>query len=58
MDKVLTADSKRRKTNLAMGWIDYKNAYDTVPHSWTIQSMELHNIDHKIINLVQHAMGS
>jgi len=58
IDKVLTADSKRRKTNLAMGWIDYKKAYDTVPHSWIIQSMELHKIDHKIINLVQQSMGS
>jgi len=57
-DKVLTADSKRRKNNLAMGWIDYKKAYDTVPHSWIIQSMELHKIDHKIINLVQQSMGS
>jgi len=41
-----------------MGWIDYKKAYDTVPHSWIIQSMELHKIDYKIINLVPQSMGS
>ena len=27
-------DSRTRKTNLAMGWIDYKKAYDMIPHSW------------------------
>jgi len=58
IDKVLSADSKQRKANLAMGWIDYKKAYDTVPHFWIIQSMELHMIDHKIINLVQQSVGS
>jgi len=41
-----------------MGWIDCKKAYDTVPHSWIIESTELHKIDHKIINLVQQSMGS
>ena len=55
---MLTADSKRRKNNLAMGWIDYTKAYDTVPHSRIIQSMELHKIDRKIINLVQQSVGS
>jgi len=41
-----------------MGWIDCKKAYDTAPHSWIIQSMELHKIDHKIINAVQQSMRS
>ena len=25
---------KTRKNNLAIAWIDYKKAYDMVPHSW------------------------
>ena len=32
IDKVLTAVSKRRKTNLAMGWINYTKAYMTQCH--------------------------
>ena len=31
VDKMVMGNCKRRKTNLA--WIDYKKAYDMVPHS-------------------------
>ncbi|XP_063956544.1 uncharacterized protein LOC135154347 [Lytechinus pictus] len=41
IDKGIMKDSKKRKTNLAMAWIDYKKAYDMVPHSWIIESMEM-----------------
>jgi len=44
--------------NLTVRRIDYKKAYVTVPHSWIIQSMELHKIDQKIINLLQQSMGN
>ena len=27
-------DHKKRHTNLSMAWIDYKKAFDFVPHSW------------------------
>ena len=30
-DKMLLQEVKRRKKNLAMGWIDYRKAYDLVP---------------------------
>ena len=32
--KTVLTDYKRKCTNLAMSWIDYKKAYDMVPHSW------------------------
>ena len=37
IDKAVMTDSRSRKRNLAMGWIDYKKAYDMVPHSWIKQ---------------------
>ena len=33
IDKAILNDCKRRHTNLAMAWIDYRKAYDMVPHS-------------------------
>ena len=33
LDKATMKDSRYRKTNLAMAWIDYQKAYDMVPHS-------------------------
>ena len=34
IDKTVLRDCKRRHTNLAMAWIEYKKAYGIVPHSW------------------------
>ena len=33
MDKTVLRDCKKRHTNLAVAWIDYKKAYDMAPHS-------------------------
>ena len=37
IDKAILMDCKRRHTNMAMAWIDYKKAYDMVPHSWVVE---------------------
>ena len=31
VDKTEMKDCKRRRTNLAMAWVDYRKAYDLVP---------------------------
>ena len=41
IDKTVLKDCKKRHTNLCMAWIDYKKAYDLVPHSWINECMEI-----------------
>ena len=36
IDRAVIKEVKSRNKNLAMAWIDYKKAYDMVPHSWII----------------------
>ena len=36
IDRMVFSDCKRKHKNLAMAWVDYGKAYDTVPHSWVI----------------------
>ena len=48
IDLAAMADSKRHRTNLAMAWVDYKKAYDMVPHDWTERCLELFGI-HKSV---------
>ena len=38
IDKTILKDCRKRRTNLAMAWIDYRKAYDFVPHSCIIVS--------------------
>ena len=40
-DRAVIKEVKSRNKNLAMAWIDYKKAYDIVPHSWIIECLYL-----------------
>ncbi|XP_074616678.1 uncharacterized protein LOC141876074 [Acropora palmata] len=53
IDKAILKDCKRRHTNLAMAWIDYRKAYDMVPHSWIGECLEMFGIAVNIDSLVQ-----
>ena len=44
IDKAILKDCKRRDTNLAMLWIDYRKAYDMVPNSWIWDCLEIFGI--------------
>ena len=41
IDETVIKNCKRRKTNLNIAWIDFRKAYDMVPHSRMIKSLEL-----------------
>lgn len=43
IDKMVSWNCKRH-TGLAVGWIDYKKAYDMVPHSWIKKCMEMFGV--------------
>ena len=49
ISKAILQECKRRKKNLRMAWIDYQKAFDRVPHSWIIKSLELIGINNKFI---------
>ena len=39
-----------------MSWIDYKKAYDMVPHSWIIECLELFRAAKNIKSLLVNSM--
>ena len=44
IDMRVLKDSKKRRTNLSMAWIDYRKAYDLVPHRWVNECIEMFRI--------------
>ena len=48
IDKTIMRKVKMRKQNLSVSWIDYKKAYDMVPHLWIIDCLEAVGINEKI----------
>ena len=56
IDKAVLKNCKRRKTNLSMAWIDYKKAFDMIPHSWLIECLELYGAATNIIDFIKGTM--
>ena len=49
-------ESKTRRKNLAMAWIDYKKAYDVILHSWIINCLKMYKISDEVINFIEKTM--
>ena len=58
IDQHILNESNTRRKNLAMTWIDYKKAYDMVPHSWIINSLKMYKISHESINFIDKTMNT
>ena len=56
IDRALVKEVKSRNKNLAMAWIDYKKAYDMVPHSWIIECLDLFGAAENIKSLFVNSM--
>ena len=56
IDQHILNESKTRRKNLAMGWIDYKKAYDMVPQRWILHCLKMYKISHEVINLIEQTM--
>ena len=56
IDKMLLNDCKKRHTNLGMAWIDYKKAYDMIPHSWILESLGLVEVAENIVEFIRKSM--
>ena len=47
---------KSRNKNLAMASVDYKKAYDMVPHSWIIECLDLFGVAENIKSFLVNSM--
>ena len=56
IDRAVIREVKSRKKNLAMAWIDYKKAYDMVPHSWIVECLDLFGVAENIRTLLVNSM--
>ena len=56
IDQHILNESKTRRKNLAMAWIDYKMAYDMVPQSWILHCLKMYKISHEVRNFVEQTM--
>ena len=56
IDKIILKESKTKKKNLATSWIDYKKAFDMVPHSWLIECLNMFGVAKNAVKFLQTTM--
>lgn len=56
INKTILEDCKRRGKNLSMAWIDYKKAFDSIPHSWILKCLELYNVSEELRSFLRTQM--
>ena len=56
IDKMIVRDCKRRITGLSMACVDYKKAYDMVPHSWIRKCMLMFGVAGNVTIVLDNSM--
>jgi hypothetical protein len=56
INKNIMNHAHKKKRNLATCWIDYRKAYDSIPHEWLIQIMQMMKLDQNVIRFLTSTM--
>jgi hypothetical protein len=56
LDTVIMEQARKNNRNIYTAFIDYKKAYDSVPHSWLIKILKIYKINLDLINFLSHVM--
>ena len=56
INKMILENCHNHNTNLSIAWIDYKKAFDSVPHSWIEKCLETFKISPVLRNFLSHSM--
>lgn len=54
--KTILEEVKTRKRNLSIAWIDYRNAFDSVPHSWIVMSLKICKVCPTTVKFIMESM--
>lgn len=56
INKMIMDDAKTKKLNMSTAWIDYRKAFDSVPHDWIIDTLRIHQFDETITKFIETTM--
>ncbi|XP_064074799.1 uncharacterized protein LOC135194103 [Vanessa tameamea] len=56
IDSTILKQAHKHNRNLHVTYIDYKKAFDSVPHSWLIRVLQIYKVNPTIITFLEDAM--
>ena len=54
INKSTLKEAKNSRRNLVTVWLDYRKAFDSIPHSWLLQALKLAKVPGIIINAIKN----
>ena len=57
INNAILENCKKRKKNLSTAWINYKKAFDSVPHSWILKCLQMYKIHPVLITFIEESMN-
>ena len=57
INNAILENCKKRKKNLSTDWIDYKKAFDSVPHSWILKCLQMYKIHPVLLTFIEESMS-
>ncbi|XP_045480887.1 uncharacterized protein LOC123685276 [Harmonia axyridis] len=58
VDHLVTKQARKKLRNISVAWIDYKKAFDSMPHSWLLKILRLYGVSESVVKLLEHLMKS
>ena len=56
INKTILKHCRKRRTDLATAWIDYRKTYDFVPHSWILECLDMLGIADNVRSFLEKSM--
>ena len=57
IDRMILENCRSRSRNLSTAWIDYRKAFDSVPHDWILKTLDMYKVSPIISNFLRGSMG-
>ena len=57
INNAILENCKAEKKNVSTAWIDYKKAFDSVPHSWILRCLQMYKIHPVLIKFIEQSMN-
>ena len=57
-NKMIIEKAKMKKKDLSIAWIDYKKAYDSIPHSWIKRCLQIYKLSPIIREFIESTMNN
>ena len=58
IDSTVLKHAHKHNRNIHLTYIDYKKAFDSVPHSWLIRVLQIYKINPTIVTFLENAMDN